>query len=550
MQFRIATVSSLDKVFCNGEPRLYESEFSCLKNERFHFQVALYSETEYRPNVHVSVRSDDPSDSVTVRLVEHIPARFARKLQNADDYVIFRENTATLYPDLLRPIADNGIRLLPQQWQTLWVTVEGRAGALTPGKHTFSVTAEDAIGLRLTAEYTLDVLDESLPEQSLIYTNWMHYDCICDKHNCRPFSAKFYRVFRNYLRLAVSRGMNMLYVPLFTPPLDTAVGGERRTVQLIGVRKTTDGYAFDFSELETFLETARDVGVRYFEMSHLATQWGGAYCPKIVGEQDGKMRRLFGWDTSSVSAEYIRFLRAFMPELDAFLTEKGYKSYTYFHISDEPYPECYDGYKAASDAIKPILQGYTFMDAMSHAVFVNDGLVDIPVVATTAYRDFKREVTRDTDVWVYYCGGQYANQASNRYFNMSSARNRVFGLQAYANRVKGFLHWGYNFYNAQYSLYEIDPYFVSDADGSFISGDSYVVYPYKNTALASLRLEVFYDGLQDMRALQLLESKIGRSRVDELLAEYGVHGFNAYPADDNFIRTFRLRVNKMLTENL
>lgn len=31
--------------------------------------------------------------------------------------------------------------------------------------------------------------------------------------------------------------MNMLYTPLFTPPLDTAVGGERMTVQLVGMEK-------------------------------------------------------------------------------------------------------------------------------------------------------------------------------------------------------------------------------------------------------------------------------------------------------------------------
>lgn len=34
---KIVTVSSLDKVFSHGEPRLRESSFSMLKNESFHF---------------------------------------------------------------------------------------------------------------------------------------------------------------------------------------------------------------------------------------------------------------------------------------------------------------------------------------------------------------------------------------------------------------------------------------------------------------------------------------------------------------------------------
>ena len=36
---------------------------------------------------------------------------------------------------------------------------------------------------------------------------------------------------------AVAHGVNLLYTPLFTPPLDTQVGGERTTVQLVDVER-------------------------------------------------------------------------------------------------------------------------------------------------------------------------------------------------------------------------------------------------------------------------------------------------------------------------
>ncbi len=36
-------------------------------------------------------------------------------------------------------------------------------------------------------------------------------------------------------------------------------------------------------------------------------------------------------------------------------------------------------------------------------------------------------------------------------FSIPSQRNRVLGYQLYKYNVKGFLHWGYNFWNTQYS---------------------------------------------------------------------------------------------------
>lgn len=107
--------------------------------------------------------------------------------------------------------------------------------------------------------------------------------------------------------------MNMLYVLLFTPPLDTEVGCERKTVQLVRVYKNGGKFCFDFGELKKFLSFASEKGIQYFEMSHLATQWGGKYCPKIVALEDGNEKKIFGWETSSCGREYEEFYGVFCP---------------------------------------------------------------------------------------------------------------------------------------------------------------------------------------------------------------------------------------------
>ena len=84
----------------------------------------------------------------------------------------------------------------------------------------------------------------------------------------------------------------MAFVPLFTPPLDTEVGGERPTVQLVDVILDENGYRFGFSRLKRYLELAQQCGMQYFEMSHLFTQWGAKAAPKILVRKDGALQRL------------------------------------------------------------------------------------------------------------------------------------------------------------------------------------------------------------------------------------------------------------------
>ena len=121
----------------------------------------------------------------------------------------------------------------------------------------------------------------------------------------------------------------------------------------------------------------------------------------------------------------------------------------------------------------------------------------------------------------------------------------------YKYDVKGFLHWGYNFYFSRFSIRQIDPFQVTDADNAFSSGDSFVVYPGKDgSPLLSLRLPVFYDGLQDMRALQLLESLAGREKTMQILEE-GLKEpltFSCYRHEDAWLLDLRERVNRAIMQ--
>ena len=275
-------------------------------------------------------------------------------------------------------------------------------------------------------------------------------------------------------------------------------------------------------------------------MCHLATQWGAAHCPKIMATTENGYERIFGWDTSSIGEDYLAFLRQCLDAVDRLLRKKGIAERIYFHISDEPNEDNIARYKEVYEAIRPIVKNYKLMDAVGE---VGRDIIDVPVVSTS-YIDGKC----GENEFAYYCCTQCKEYVSNRFMNMPSARNRILGCQLWLNKAKGFLHWGFNFYNDGLSHRSIDPFCVTDAGGHFPAGDSFVVYPGEHGALDSLRLEVFYDALQDRKLLNALEKRYGREKIEKLLADEGVQGWKTYPHASKWQIGLHKKLRKMLAK--
>ena len=58
------------------------------------------------------------------------------------------------------------------------------------------------------------------------------------------------------MKCAAKNGMNCILTPILTQPLDTEIGGERPTVQLISVKITENGCEFGFDLLDRWIKTA------------------------------------------------------------------------------------------------------------------------------------------------------------------------------------------------------------------------------------------------------------------------------------------------------
>ncbi len=540
------TVSSLEKIFPDEKPRLLQSEYSVFKNETFHYQVVCFSDV-LETFCSVEIQSDI-KDFVTVRRVEPIAGHLTTKKGVSDGYLLKNKKDSTVYPDLLRPIRQGEELLREKKWESFWITVNHEEKELPEGTYTITVLLKKQDETLGQATFTLQVLPAVLPRTDLQYTNWIHYDCISQWHGFEPFTPPFYNVLNEYIKTAVSHGMTMLYTPLFTPTLDTKEGMERKTVQLVDVTVLSDGsYEFGFEKLKYFMENALALGVQNFELSHLATQWGAFFCPKVVAKKGETEVKLFGWNTFACSLEYLNFIDELFKNLKTFFEENGYMDKVFFHISDEPQKAHLDNFLYLKEKIRKYFPNVKILDALSNIEFSKQKYVDLSIVPTDRAETFRKEGLLK---WAYYCTSQSKDYLSNRFFNMPSQRTRVIGVQLYENEVEGFLHWGFNFYNSYLSLYPIDPYSVTDAGGAYQSGDCFIVYPTKTGVNESLRLEVFYDGINDYRALVLLESLYGKAYVMDLLRREGVSGFKKYPKSAKWHLAFRKKVNYLIAEKL
>ncbi len=533
---KITMLSSLSKVFKDEEINAKEfTEYSCFSNEPFSFQVALFPENKKEENVSFSINSS-LKKQIEVFLVKDIPTVLSR-YEDSDSFFLPVKKE---YPDLLEPV-DFSVKLKSGNRYSLWFkyTPKGTAHGKKKIKITFSYG-------EMTEEkvFTLNIINKELPQQELLFTNWFHNDCLCTYYGVEVFSDEYWRIFKNYVKNASEHGLSLLLTPVFTPPLDTAVGGERPTVQLVSVKKQGGKYSFGFENFEKYIKIALESGIKAFEISHFYTQWGAKYAPKIVATEDGAEKRIFGWDTEGTGEEYTEFLKQFSKAFIKETEKLGIKEKCFLHVSDEPSLEAMENYKKASDILHKFFKGFRFIDALSDVEFFKSGLVDTPVPSENRCEEFKPVVK---SFWTYYCCGQTRNSVPNRMFAMPSQRNRIIGFLLYKYNAEGFLQWGHNFWYSQYSVNEIDPYKVSDAGGAFPSGDAYIVYPGKNgEPLNSLRHEVFYEGFCDIRALKLLESLTSREYALKVL-EFDLDTpltFTNYPHTRSWLLETRKRINE------
>lgn len=565
-KFSVRTVSSLEACFLDDKitSKPEKKSFVMYRNEKLSFQVICScDEWNNKEAAFCNLTVDgELSAYVKIREVVCVPNHYPVCPQNFDDNYMRTE--PGLYPNLLRPLmykgcygSENGCMRMPVgQLRSFWIDVE------IPNEASISYNNSDlCFALNILSRdnkatevassvVSIRVSELCLPEQRLIHTEWFYCDCIAEAYHTKAFSTRHWKMIEKYMKTAVNNGINMIMMPVFTQELDTYIGGERMTTQLVKITVENDGkYTFDFALVDKWIDLCLKVGVKYFEIPHFFTQWGADHAPKIVATVKGRVKRIFGWETDSQGEEYAAFLSAFIPALVEHFKKRGIDKRCYYHISDEPSLAQIDKYTACKKLIAPHVKGYNIIDALSSFEFYEKGVLDKPVCSITHSEKFLEH--KIPGLWVYYCGAGGKTQTTDRYLSMPMARTRILGVQLFANKIEGFLHWGYNFYHNFRSYEYVDILSCNDGEYFAPSGDMCLVYPgLDGEVWESMRLNAMREAMDDIRALDLYESMFGREAAERIINENLSKPltFFDYPRDSDYLLSLHDKVLLSLEE--
>ncbi len=546
MELKIKQISSLEKITARNfkafEDMSEVSEVTALRGERVSYQIGIYAE-DFRYHTRIWAESALGDKVQLFHAADVAVDNPTESCVTDENYIL---NAPGLLPDVLIPIEKPENRLyIYRNIKFVWVKID-IPNDLAPGRYDITVNfgvekdgdLSDNFILTASKTFTVNVLPAILPKAKTIYTRWIYLDCIAEAHNVEIFSDEHWSLIEKYIAAAADVGINMLLVPVHTPPLDTEVGTARPCVQLVDIEKQRDTYVFGFERFTRYISLCKKYGIKYYEIAHMFTQWGAAFAPNIMVTENGEESYMFGWHVSADDESYVDFLKQYISAIYAQLELEGIVENTYFHISDEPKAEQLEKYKTALNIFKPLIGKSKIFDALSNIEFYNEGLVKCPVTSVKAIHEFLTHNIEDQ--WVYYCCHP-ERVFPNCFIAMPSARIRVIGLMIYKYNIKGFLHWGLNYYNASRSKYRIDPYITTSADGAFSSGDAYILYPGKNRVYGSTRGEMMYQAMEDIAVCEKLEELIGHEEVVKMIDTAAGRDlrFDDYPTDNAFLENLR-----------
>lgn len=489
----------------------------CARNEQFSFQVAAHNRSPLPAAVTISVESSCPW-TLQVRRVGYVPVRHLNTdLSSNSSDVEGRAHIPGFVPDPL--FEEDHFSVPPGETHAFWITARVDS-PVPPGSHLIRVKVAPERARPQIHHLNVLVHEVILPRRSnFSISHWLYLDALMDWYKTDGFDRRFWSLLPTYLKNMTTHGLDTLYVPLITPPLD----GVKRPTQLLRVHRSRSGcYRFDWRNVRRFISLAQTCGFEKFEWSHFFTQWGARHAPRIYAGQGRGERQLWPANTPATSPVYRTFLAALLPELHNFLKESDLLTCSWFHVSDEPSgAEHLKNYRKARRVLHRLASWMRVMDALSDVSLATTAVIDLPVASIHTAHEFHEA---GLPAWCYYCcvpRGAYLN----RLMETPLAKIAMHGFLFYRWPFRGFLHWGYNYWHASQQRALIDPFTVQDAGRwpEWAFGDPFIVYPGPDGPIDSIRWEIFGESLQDYALLQAAAT----DRNDPLL--HPLESFQSFP---------------------
>ncbi len=351
----------------------------------------------------------------------------------------------------------------------------------------------DNLGAEREVPVEIEVLPVELSDETnLKVTIWYQVDYIVTYNKVTKYSEEFWRILEYYAKTMAEHRQNMFWLPIGTVNLRYNEEG-----QLTGNFETFDRWA------EIFFKH----GFKYIELSHFGGRvgdWNSDFGPYRLVAYDAGLKT-----TREVPVSEFAYL------LQEHLREKGWLEIAYAHVADEPTGQNYRSWIDLALEIKKGAPDLKLMEAI-HYTYLSDYL-DIAIPQLDYFdqnrtRLLKDQEDRKIELWFYTCWLPQGNYP-NRLLDYPLYKTRILHWANFLYDAPGYLHWGYNWWNA----FEV----------GYAPGDGWIVYPTETAMVPSVRYEAMREGIEDYEYLLLHAKKTG-----EIAKKLGVEIDEKYRAKE------------------
>lgn len=413
--------------------------------------------------------------------------------------------------DAFEPITDNTVKTpekgevsaLYLRWQTKTLSAGNYNGSLTVGSERIEVK--------------LEVSAVEVPEtETLRLTNWYSLENMAKFHGADEWSEKHWEQMKKYGKIMREARQTDFIVPFC----------------LVSYIKIENGYVFDFSRTERFINMYLGLGFSYIEAETPIFRECWDFNTFVI--------TLNGVNYPALSETALEFLTDYFRSWYAFLDNNGWLKITEQHIADEPHDGCAAEYAVLAEKIKTLMPNIPIIEAVE---VPNVYGVDILVPKNNSYTEQQAEYegkrAEGKTLWYYTCccpGGKYLN----RLLDEELLRTRYLHWANKLYNMNGYLHWGLNQYGVTDDPFGGHAGVIKTLNTTALPcGDSHIVYPLGEKVLKSVRFEMMRAGVEDYELLTLL-SKANPQVAEEVLRSV-IRSFTDYTTDiEQFESNYRM----------
>ena len=357
--------------------------------------------------------------------------------------------------------------------------------------------------------------------ETLCFTNWFGPARMTGWYGIERWSDEHWALLEDYAALMHRTRQNVIEVPLHS---------------FLTPEPGSDRWVLDTTRFDRYVELFAPGGGWWLEGRHLASRPNADW-------SSSELQLNFADRPIASSPEGKALVEALMGPLAQHLRERGWSERWLQHVADEPTSTNAAAYTRLAEQVRACLPGVRIMDASMCTDLV--GGIDVWCPQTRAYQEhqdfFDQRVEAGDEVWIYSClvpGGPWLN----RLLDQERLRPVLVGWAASRDGVTGYLHWGYNKWQADpYEQSVVDHPQAPGTTNKLPAGDTHVVYPREDGrpgVHSGIRLEAHRIGLEDHALLEVVRARDPRA-ADALIARLFT-GYDDYQSEPASYRSVRL----------